>query len=170
VIWPTNLLFHLFTRILSFPFYFHSNSFFLFVRIFRRVFCAVFAIYHSFCLCSRYGDVTRGWMVRFPVKARYFYVLHSVQTDCGPKIAPYSRETRYLSPGGEWTGSETDLSLLVLRLRLSGVRPPHIRLYGVYTDFRLTLTFTCTLHLLPLSFQFLCSLIIFSMICFPYLF
>jgi hypothetical protein len=98
-------------------------------------------------------------MVRFPVEARYFYIL-GVQTDCVPQIAPYSREKRYLSPG-KWAGREIDLSLLVLRLRMSGVRPPLIRLYGVYTDFILTLTFTCTLHVLPLSFQFLFSLIIF---------
>ena len=158
MIWPTNLLIHLF--IFSFPFYFRSNSFFSFVLIFRRVFCAVFPIYCSFCLCSRYADVTTG-SFRFPAKARYFYILLSVQTDCGPQIAPYSRETRYLSPGGKWTGREIDLSLLVLRLSLNGGRPPRIRIYAVYTDFRLTLTFTCTPHHLPFSFHFLCSLIIF---------
>lgn len=54
----------------------------------------------------------------------------------------------------------------MLRLRLSGVRNPLIRLYGVYTDFILTLTFTCTLHFLRLSFQFLWSFFIFLIICF----
>ena len=51
---------------------------------------------------------------------------------------------------------------------MSRVRPPLIRLYGVYTDFSLTFTFTCTLYLLPLPFQFLCSLLslFFSIICF----
>lgn len=78
-------------------------------------------------------------MVRFPVKARYFYILLSVQTDCGAPNSPIFKGNEMSLPGGKWTGREIDLSLLVLRLKLSVVRLPLIRLYGVYTDFEFSL-------------------------------
>jgi len=119
------------------------------------MFCTVFAVYCSFCLCSRYGDETICWIVWFPVKARYFFIPLSVETGCGPQIAPYIRK-RDVFPRRKmnWTWNRPFSSSAEAKAEWSSTSTHKTLglLHGLYPDLNLYLYPTSSSFILLVSF------------------